>query len=208
MTGKVIELLKNGTFIVPKLLLINYKKFKISDNELIVLIYLLNNNEFDPDRISRDLGLDIKELLTVINSLTKKDILCLNSVTNNNVCEEYVCLDSLYNKLALSMMENKSEKKEVNIFDQFEKEFARTLSPMEYEIIGAWFEDGFNEETINLALKEAVYNGVNNLRYIDKILYEWKKKGIKTKADMDNNLDTNKKKSSKEEVFDYDRLNE
>ncbi len=208
MTGKVIELLKNGTFIVPKLLLINYKKFKISDNELIVLIYLLNNNEFDPDRISHDLGLDIKELLTVINSLTKKDILCLNSVTNNNVCEEYVCLDSLYNKLALSMMENKSEKKEVNIFDQFEKEFARTLSPMEYEIIGAWFEDGFNEETINLALKEAVYNGVNNLRYIDKILYEWKKKGIKTKADMDNNLDTNKKKSSKEEVFDYDWLNE
>ncbi|MCI9585884.1 MAG: DnaD domain protein [Bacilli bacterium] len=208
MTGKVIELLKNGTFIVPKLLLINYKKFKISDNELIVLIYLLNNNEFDPDRISHDLGLDIKELLTVINSLTKKDILCLNSVTNNNVCEEYVCLDSLYNKLALSMMENKSEKKEVNIFDQFEKEFARTLSPMEYEIIGAWFEDGFNEETINLALKEAVYNGVNNLRYIDKILYEWKKKGIKTKADMDNNLDINKKKSSKEEVFDYDWLNE
>ena len=208
MTGKVIELLKNGTFIVTKLLLINYKKFKISDNELIVLIYLLNNNEFDPDRISHDLGLDIKELLTVINSLTKKDILCLNSVTNNNVCEEYVCLDSLYNKLALSMMENKSEKKEVNIFDQFEKEFARTLSPMEYEIIGAWFEDGFNEETINLALKEAVYNGVNNLRYIDKILYEWKKKGIKTKADMDNNLDTNKKKSSKEEVFDYDWLNE
>lgn len=208
MTGKVIELLKNGTFIVPKLLLTNYKKFNISDNELIVLIYLLNNNEFDPDRISHDLGLDIKELLTVINSLTKKDILCLNSVTNNNVCEEYVCLDSLYNKLALSMMENKSEKKEVNIFDQFEKEFARTLSPMEYEIIGAWFEDGFNEETINLALKEAVYNGVNNLRYIDKILYEWKKKGIKTKADMDNNLDTNKKKSSKEEVFDYDWLNE
>lgn len=208
MTGKVIELLKNGTFIVPKLLLINYKKFKISDNELIVLIYLLNNNEFDPDRISHDLGLDIKELLTVINSLTKKDILCLNSVTNNNVCEEYVCLDSLYNKLALSMMENKSEKKEVNIFDQFEKEFARTLSPMEYEIIGAWFEDGFNEETINLALKEAVYNGVNNLRYIDKILYEWKKKGIKIKADMDNNLDINKKKSSKEEVFDYDWLNE
>lgn len=208
MTGKVIELLKNGTFIVPKLLLINYKKFKISDNELIVLIYLLNNNEFDPDRISHDLGLDIKELLTVINSLTKKDILCLNSVTNNNVCEEYVCLDSLYNKLALSMMENKSEKKEVNIFDKFEKEFARTLSPMEYEIIGAWFEDGFNEETINLALKEAVYNGVNNLRYIDKILYEWKKKGIKIKADMDNNLDINKKKSSKEEVFDYDWLNE
>lgn len=208
MTGKVIELLKNGTLIVPKLLLTNYKKFKISDNELIVLIYLLNNNEFDPERISGDLNIDVKELLTVINSLTKKDVLTLNSVTNNNICEEYVCLDGLYNKLALSMMENKCEKKEVNIFDKFEKEFARTLSPMEYEIIGAWFEDGFNEETINLALKEAVYNGVNNLRYIDKILYEWKKKGIKTKADMDNNLDTSKNKTSKEEVFDYDWLNE
>lgn len=208
MTGKVIELLKNGTIMVPKLLLTNYKKFKISDNELIVLIYLINNNEFDPERISCDLNIDVKELLTVINSLTKKDILSLNSVTNNNICEEYVCLDGLYNKLALSMMDNKTEKKEVSIFDKFEKEFARTLSPMEYEIIGAWLEDGFNIETIDLALKEAVYNGVHNLRYIDKILYEWKKKGIKTRADIDKNSDTNKKKSSREEVFDYDWLNE
>lgn len=208
MTGKVIEFLKNGTFMIPKLLLTNYKNLKISDSELIVVIYLINNNEFDPERISHDLNIDIKELLTVINSLTKKDILSLNSITNNNICEEYVCLDGLYNKLALSMMEEKSEKNEANIFDKFEKEFARTLSPMEYEIIGAWFEDGFNEETINLALKEAVYNGVNNLRYIDKILYEWKKKGIKTKADMDKDLNMDKKKSSKEEVFDYDWLNE
>ena len=29
------------------------------------------------------------------------------------------------------------------------------------------------------ALKEAVLNGVNNLKYIDKILFEWKKKGYK-----------------------------
>ncbi len=41
---------------------------------------------------------------------------------------------------------------------------------MEYEIIGAWVEKGFKEQLILEALKEAVYNGVTSLRYIDKIL--------------------------------------
>ena len=59
-----------------------------------------------------------------------------------------------------------------------------------------------------MALKEAVYNGVTNLRYIDKILYEWKKKGIKSKEDIEKERANFKKKSSKGEVFDYDWLNE
>ena len=37
------------------------------------------------------------------------------------------------------------------------------------------------------AVKEATMNGVSNLRYIDKILYEWGKNGIKTVTDVENN---------------------
>ena len=47
---------------------------------------------------------------------------------------------------------------------------------------------------------------MTNLRYIDKILYEWKKKGIKSQKDIAN---VKKGEQSKnEEVFDYDWLNE
>lgn len=206
MTEKVIDLLKNGYVVIPKLLLKNYRKLKITEKELLLLIRLMDNCDFDPERMAKEVGMSSKEVLTLVSGLTQKDIIVLNSVTNNNVCDEYIALDNLYEKLALILMENKEENKSSNIFDTFEKEFARTLSPMEYEIIGAWIEAGFEEETIKLALKEAIYNGVTNLRYIDKILYEWKKKGIKSQKDIAN---VKKGEQSKnEEVFDYDWLNE
>ena len=206
MTGKIIDILKNGSIIVPKLLLKNYKNLKITEKELVILIYLIDNNDFDPEKISKDLNIKIPDVLTLIDSLTKKDIVKIKSKTVNKVREEYVCLDELYNKLALTLMEEK-EIKETNIFDKFEKEFGRTLSPMEYEIIGAWQEAEFSEELIIQALKEATYNGVSNLRYIDKILYEWNKKGIKTKKDIEKDH-KNFSKKEKKEVFDYDWLNE
>ena len=198
--------MKNGYVVIPKLLLKNYRKLKITEKELLLLIILMDNCDFDPERMAKEVGMSSKEILTLVSGLTQKDIIVLNSVTNNNVCDEYIALDNLYEKLALILMENKEENKSSNIFDTFEKEFARTLSPMEYEIIGAWIEAGFEEETIKLALKEAIYNGVTNLRYIDKILYEWKKKGIKSQKDIAN---VKKGEQSKnEEVFDYDWLNE
>lgn len=208
MTGKVIDILKNGNISFPKMLLTNYKKLKITEKELIVLIYLIDDNEFDPERIATDLNIKPIDVLTLVSSLSKKDIVKLENVTNNNVCEEYVCLDELYNKLAISLMENETESKDTTLFDKFEKEFGRTLSPIEYEIIGAWIEGDFSEELILLALKEAIYNGVSNLRYIDKILYEWNKKGIKSKEDIEKEREKFSKKDSKKEVFDYDWLNE
>jgi len=47
---------------------------------------------------------------------------------------------------------------------------------------------------IKEALKEAVLNGVNNLKYIDKILYEWCKKGYKKAQDVH-------KKTKKQEKY-------
>ena len=57
---------------------------------------------------------------------------------------------------------------------------------MDYEIINAWIDKGFSEELIIAALKEAVYNGATNLRYIDKVLYEWNRKGYKSINDINN----------------------
>lgn len=209
MTGKIIDLFKEGSVVFPKLLLTRYKKLKLTELETIFLIYLTTNNEFDPERIAKDLDMEVFKVLELISSLTKKDIIKLESVSNNKKIEEYFSLDELYNKLALLFIEDKEDKEiDVTIYDKFEKEFGRTLSPKEYEIIGAWLDDGFLEETIDLALKEAIFNGVTNLRYIDKILFEWKKKGIKTKADLDKSNKTFRNNKPKREVFDYDWLNE
>ena len=51
---------------------------------------------------------------------------------------------------------------------------------MEYEIIMKWIEEGFREEIILEALKEAILNDVRSLRYIDRILIEWRNKKLDT----------------------------
>ena len=208
MVEKLTELLKTSTYTIPSSLLLNYSKLKISDRELIVLIYLLNNQaSFNPRKISQDLNLEMELVLEAVNELTTKDIVSYEMRKVNNLREEHLILDNLYKKLAFLLLEEKEVVKQNTLYDNFEKEFGRTLSPMEYEIIGGWQNGEFIDEVILCALEEAVYNGVFNLRYIDKILYEWKKKGVKNKADIEATRYQKNKKPT-QELVDYDWLNE
>ncbi len=70
---------------------------------------------------------------------------------------------------------------------------------MECEMISSWKKNNYTDELIKEAVREATLNGVSSLRYIDKILYEWSKKGYKNKED----LKKNKKEEKKEEIEIY-----
>lgn len=208
MIDKIVDCLKD-TYTIPGILIKQYKKLNIDEKELILLIYLLNqtNNEFNPMEISKNLNWDMNLLLTSISELSKKDILKIEPVVEKNIHKENINLSSLYNKLAFGMIEKKEDNKN-NLYDKFEKEFGRTLSPMEYEIIGSWLKS-FSEEIVLEALKEAVYNNVNNLRYIDKILSDWDKKGIKSINDIKEDRKNFKNKNKKDlQEVNYDWLNE
>ena len=206
MFKNVIDLIKEQPFFLPSILLKNYRKLNITDVELIVLIYLINtDNSFNPKQMSKDLNFELGELMEIINSLMEKNILKIE-VLNKKIREEIINLDELFNKLGFMIM-NEDDNPNNNLYDIFEKEFGRTLSPIEYETITVWQKD-YEEKLILLALKEAVYNGVNNLRYIDKILHEWNKKGIKNEEDIINERKKFQEKKSNKELFDYDWLNE
>jgi DNA replication protein len=70
---------------------------------------------------------------------------------------------------------------EINLYTIFEQEFGRPLSPFECETLGMWMDQDHHDPTIiKAALREAVISGKLNFRYIDRILFEWKKNGIKT----------------------------
>ncbi len=209
MKEKVISLIKDNNLVVPKLLLYNYKSLKLNELELVILIYLINEKDltFNPKKISEDLNMSLEDVMNVFEKLISNDIIKIDNKKINNVRTEIVNLDSLYLKLSYLIMDE--EEKESTIYDIFESKFGRTLSPMEYTIIGGWLETGYTEELILLALDEAVYNGVFKLNYIDKILYEWDRKGIKNKADKEkNDTEFKKNRSSKKEVVDYDWLGE
>lgn len=188
----------------------NYKKLNMTDSEMILVIYFINqsNNTYNPKQISNDLKLELNTVLEMVNSLSEKGILKVELKKINNIRCEVINLDYLYEKLAFSLNEV-DEKKNDNLFSMFETEFGRTLSPMEYEIINSWISNGCSEELIKLALREAIYNGVSNLRYIDKIIFEWGKKGIKTREDVERERKQFKNNSMKnKELFDYDWLND
>ena len=179
-SSKLVEILKKGNFVVPFYLFQLKDKFNISFDSFIFLIYLSNlgtNIIFDPNRFTTDLGLSMELILSYIDELSEKKYISIDVIKNDKgVMEEYVILDLFYEKVTNLMIDdiNKAkieEEKNSNIYEAIEKEFARPLTSIEYEIISAWLEDGTSEELILEALKEAVYSGVCNLRYIDKILY-------------------------------------
>lgn len=206
MFEKVTDLLKTKPLYLPQLLLSNYKSLKLDEKELIVLIYLINyDGPFNPKYIAKEMNYELKELMLIIDSLTDKGIIKIE-IIDKSVKEEIINLDQLYQKLSFLII-NQKEEKSSNIYTIIEKEFGRTLSPMEYEIIKAWLED-YDEETIKLAVKEASFNGVSNLRYIDKILHEWQKKGIKNEQDIINDRKKHQSLKVTKKVMDYDWLNE
>ena len=207
--GQVIELLKSTNYQISKELLFNYKKLNITELQLIIIIYLINQKEsiYNPKQISTDLNLDLNTVFEEVNSLLEKNIIKIDMQRINKVLTEIINMDSLYEKLAFSLTEVE-DKTDTNLYSTFETEFGRTLSPMEYEIINSWKDSNHPDDLIILALKEATYNGVSNLRYIDKIIYEWDKKGIRTKEDVEKNRKQFKSESNtKKELFDYDWLN-
>ena len=192
-----------------RILLFNYHKLNLTELELIIIMYILNDNDpnYNPKKIGNDLDIDVKKVLEVINNLVEKGILTVDIIKVNNVRNEVINLDLMYEKLAFLIIK-KDNKSESNIFDIYSQELGRGLSPTEYEIINGWLDSGYSEEIILLALKEAIYNGVSNFRYIDRIIFEWAKKGIKTKEDVERNRKEFKKSKENKELFDYDWLND
>ena len=140
-----------------------------------------------------------EDILNTYSSLITKGLIEVKVIKENGKVSESISLDILYDKLIM----NSKEEKEINtdIYSKFESEFGRSLSPIEYETINRWLNLGIDEGMILNALREAVINGVSNLRYIDKILNEWGKKGIKTQEDLDSSRHISK---PKQEIPDDD----
>ena len=157
------------------------------------------------NKISDDLYLDQNTILDIINNLVEKKYISIEMIKENNIIEEYISLDLFYAKINSYLIDNEKKNNDSDIYSKVESEFGRTLSPVEYETISKWIESNISIDLIESALKEAVLNGVTSIRYIDKILFEWNKKGYKNSSDV---AYKNNKEEVIEELYDYDWLNE
>lgn len=190
--NKVIldDIIKDGNIVIPLYMMRLYKKYNLNLDEFVFLMYLYNKNFtlFDPELIANELNFDIMEVMGYISVLADKGLISLEIGKNNGVIEEKISLNNFYEKISLSLINELGgevlEERDNTIFDEIEREFNRKLTPMEREVVVEWQDSNISYELIREALKEASLNGVSNLRYIDKILFDWTKKGIRKKDDI------------------------
>ena len=213
---EIEKLLKEKPIVLPRFLFNYYLRLGITSDELIVLIFIIDKGDktiYNPEDISKSLDMDKFKVMELLNNLNEKKIISISVEKNKEgKREEYISLELLYKKI-IGIIVNKDEEEKTldnsDIYSIFEKEFGRTISPMECEIIKGWIDDKIPHELIMEALKEAVYNGANSFRYIEKILYDWRKKGYKTKEDVINaKVKYRESKKEVKDIFHYDWLND
>ena len=161
----------------------NYKKLGLNENELSII--LVTNSLIQkgvdfitPDIIALKMTLDFQEIDSCFTNLIKKEILTLSG--NNNI---QISIEPLKKRLVEIFYEEikketdvPSSREQNDIFVLFENEFGRALSQFEVNTIKDWFEQGNSVATIKEALNVATLAKVKTIRYIDKVLLEWKRR--------------------------------
>ena len=170
------------------LLLENYKKMKISENQLAVIFMIdhlvsQGNPFINSDLLSLKMSLDNKEIDNLIADLLTRGLLEYVTINKKTVTSLNPLKEKLYREFQMSISkENESKsnykiKEELNnIFQTFEQELGRSLSPLEVSRIREWVALGYSDETIINALKEALNQSKKSLRSVDKILLSWAKR--------------------------------
>ena len=168
------------------LLLENYKKLKISENELAIIFMIdhlvsQGNPFITADLLSLKMSLDNKEIDKLIADLLTRGFMEYVTLNGRTVTSLNPLKEKLFSNFALSVSkeaEGKKAKDEMlaNIYQTYEAELGRTLQPMEISTIREWVELGYSDETIVNALKEALSQGKRSIKSIDKILLSWAKR--------------------------------
>ena len=157
-----------------KLLIIKAKGLNISDQECYVLLLIITMTEIGmkpitPSAIRQLCSLPLSKIDEILISLVDKHYILRQRGSLN--------LKPLYQLLLNQNV--KDETQDIDMISVFENTFGRSLNQMELEIIQSFKASGYDDQMILDALNEAVKSGVMNFRYIEKILNNWSKQGVK-----------------------------
>ncbi len=167
------------------LLIENYKRLKINENELatiFVIDHLISQgNPFvTADLLSLKMSLDIREIDSILAKLITKGLFEYKTVGKQTVASLEPLKQKLYREFQINLSKEEEEKtsKRIteeldNIYLTYEKLLNRPLSPVEVSKIHEWVSYGYSDKIIIDALKEALSRGKKSLRSVDKILLSW-----------------------------------
>ena len=109
---KVVNLLKAKDAVIPRILLNNYKKLKLSEVELVILIFLINSREYNPKSIADFMDIKLPLLLEMISQLEEKGIIITGNFNKLKMDRtkwytiDYEKLDNLIDNLNLPSGQN------------------------------------------------------------------------------------------------------
>ncbi len=161
----------------------------MNEQEYVLLVLLARLLKTNPSGwtfsdISTHMTIDEANCSVLFINLVERQYITVSSKMDERGkrFEEY-SIAPLFEKIETLLRQQKTQATSTQreeIFSMIEQEFG-ILSPLDIETIHLWMtEDNFDPELIKLAIREMNSYQIKSIRYIDKILLDWKKKNIKT----------------------------
>lgn len=186
--------ISSGQVAIPQLFLKHYKTLQLTEEEAMLIMQLHAFIEKGVDfpshtDLAQRMALQEHQIMQCLQGLMRKGFVAIEQVTGaDHILYEKINLMPLWMRLVdceqtdqMVEVEQQDQLEEGKLFQMFEQELGRLLSPIEIETISMWIDqDGHTPDLIRQALKEAVLSDKIALKYIDRILFDWKKKNIKT----------------------------
>ena len=128
-----------------------------------------------------------------ISNLTENGLLQYRTIELNGEIElifdaslAFERLDSLLDTQTSAATAPNSKNQLKDLVETFQQELGRLLTPFEIEDLSKTVkEDGIKADLIKEALREAVFNGKPNWKYIQAILRNWRHEGIQSVAQVE-----------------------
>jgi len=182
------ELWKQGIVDFSSLLILAYKKLGMTEVEYAFLVLLAGVIKKNPTgwslaEIANYMTLDTSACSQIFMKLINEGVILVNSSCDDEGRRfESYSLSPLFSMLEATMNDVQKEANSNHqraLFEKMEHVFG-LLSPRDIEMAQMWLSDGFSTSLIELALSEMQLHDIRSIRYVDKILLDWKKKNIFT----------------------------
>ena len=188
---------KTGNLVLPTELLFYFHEiFDNSDDFLVWQFFYLQNTtsleEISPVQIAESIGKSVAEVNRSMSNLTEKGLLQYKTIALNGEIEAVFDalpalerLDEIVESRS-SVAQAVSQNVLKDLVETFQQELGRLLTPFEIEDLTKTIQDDkTSPELVTAALREAVFNGKANWRYIQAILRNWRREGITTVAQVE-----------------------
>ena len=189
---------KSGNLVLPSALLLHFKELFPSSEDFLVwqFFYLQNTTalgDVSPSQIAEIIGKEVADVNQSISNLTENGLLQYRTIELNGEIElifdaslAFERLDSLLDSQTSVATAPNSKNQLKDLVETFQQELGRLLTPFEIEDLSKTVkEDGIKADLIKEALREAIFNGKPNWKYIQAILRNWRHEGIQSVAQVE-----------------------